>query len=283
MGKKTGRKRHGHYAEEAALHEIIGLKRRARKGYKDREGNPKPTPYAVIAFELNKEGYRTQTGKLWYGRIVKIILDRMANPAEEKQKRPTKRQLASTDYLSAAEIEKCRQACSGQNAVIFETLLRTGLRASELCSLEVRDLGLADEKRQIDVRRGKGCKMRAVFVGREICEILQAYIGPAAELTEAPLFWNERGRRLTYKNLLDRIKKIGWSADVKWVRPHKLRHSFSVISYNYKYNLEFLKDQLGHSSISTTAIYAKTQNKKKLQEMEDTDGLFGSPKPAVDC
>lgn len=282
MKKKVGRKPHGFYEDERAVHEIILLKRRARKGVQDRDGEPMPTPYAVIARELNTENYLTQTGKPWYGRLVCRILERIKKREKpegepEKPKRPEKTQLKSTDYLSDEELERFRIACDGQTLVILETLVRTGLRASELCALKVQDLALAKEKRQIDVIDGKGGKDRAVFVGSGVCEILEAHIPPGAK-PEDPVFVNEWGRQLTYKNLWDRIKKAKKKSGLEWVTVHKFRHTFSMISYNYKYDLEGLKQQLGHASIRTTSIYAKSASKKRLADMENMDGLFDKKK-----
>jgi len=294
--KKVGRKPHGYFRDERAVHEIILLKRRARKGVVDREGNPKPTPYAVIARELNDQGHRTQAEKLWYGRLVCRILARIEK-GKDQPKRRQKNQLESRDFLSDEEIAMCRAVYKGQEVMLFETLLRTGLRASELCSLQVRDLGIYRGKSQIDVREGKGCKSRTVFVGPEIGVMLRRHAvrGTDKENIEGyswdqriernqkrPVFSNSEHKPITYSNLYYRIKSIARRSGVLHLHPHALRHTFARTLYNYKNNIQYVQEQLGHSSVSTTAIYAKTGDSKKLQEMEAVDNLF-SPRaePAV--
>lgn len=283
MSKKVGRKAHGFFQDERAIHEIILLKRRARKGFRDRDGDPMPTPYAVIARELNKEGYRTQSDKPWYGRLVCRILKRLEK-GDVKSKRRKKSQLESRDYLTNEEIAMCRAVYRGPEGLLFETLLRTGLRASELCALEVRDLGIYRGKNQIDVREGKGCKSRTVFLGPQIRVALNNHVSYRAGITSAtgagnrPVFENQAKKRIAYSNLYYRIKSIGRRARLDHLHPHALRHTFARTLYNYKNNLEHVQQQLGHASISTTVIYAKTATDKRLQEMEEVDDLF-SPKP----
>lgn len=286
---KVGRKAHGYYDDERAIHDVILLKRRARKGNHDGGGNPQPTSYAQIARELDNEGYRTQTGKRWYGRLVRRIIDRIEKGKENSEpKRRQKNQLESRDFLTDEEIQMCRAVYKGPEVILFETLLRTGLRASELCALEVRDIGIYRGKQQVDVREGKGCKSRTVFIGPVIRDLLKHHTGGRAGLTispgvdKRPVFENRENKRITYSSLYYRIKSIAHRSGVEHLHPHALRHTYARTLYNYKNNLEYVQQQLGHASISTTVIYAKTYDDKKLAEMEEVDGLF-APQEKREC
>lgn len=290
--KKTGRKPYGCYPDEQSVIEVIKIKRRARKGSggPDPESEPVPTSATVIARELNAEGvHKTQTGVPWYPNMVKRILARIENAPARKQKKKCrqKKQLETRDFLTAREVELCRRVYTGPEVILFETLLRTGLRRSEICALDIPDLGIYHEKRQIDVRHGKGCKSRTIFLGPAICELLKEHLavrcGRVLEdgrIDRKAVFLNCEGRRLTGSNLYYRIKCIARRANLEALHPHSLRHTFGTFSYNYSNNLEFVKDQLGHTNIATTVIYAKTLNDKKLKEMENLDGVFDGDKAA---
>ena len=154
---------------------------------------------------------------------------------------------------------------------IFEVLLGSGLRASECCALELGDIGIFHGKSQIDVRLGKGAKPRSVGIGPKLKAKLVAYLG-ATRFDEAdketPIFINRKGKQLTYSNLYDRIRKIRERSGVKCLHPHALRHAFGTHLYNYRMDLEYVREQLGHASIATTQIYAKTLTESKIEQMQ---------------
>jgi len=263
MAKKAGRKPYGYYPREPALIEVIRLKARTRKGGKQ------PGPWQIAA-ELNAEGYKSQTGRSWSGQMVKIILNRADVAGKCKRQRRKKTQLESTDYLSREEISLCRAACSDGDSLLFETLLGSGLRAAELCSLNIGDLGIWRGKSQIDVREGKGRKGRSVHIGPKLKSLLAAYLRekrPGAGSRDAA-FLNSSGHRLCYWNLYYCLTQLGKKAGVDGLRPHRLRHTFGTFLYNYKLDLFYVKNQLGHSSVNTTEIYAKTPESSKTEQMK---------------
>jgi site-specific recombinase XerD len=290
-----GRKRYGCYDDERAVIEVIYLKARRRKG-----ADLPPGPW-VIARELNKERYPAPGGGSWHGITVKRILARKDEPPAEagpKKKTVRKEDLSATDYLTARQIEKCRRVVSGTDLVIFETMLGSGLRAAELCALQIGDLGLYGDKKQIDVKRGKGAKSRKILIGDDLFKMLENYYvhrakkyfeqedlpakyhslflnirSHALEYRDVyclvqPLFINKRGLALKYNDLYYLIRQIGKKAGIPGLHPHVLRHTFAVHLYNYKHDLEFVREQLGHASIATTQIYAKTLSDSKLEQMK---------------
>ena len=266
------RKKYGHYVEERSVIEVIKIKRRTRKGAE------RPTSFRRIAAELNGEGYRTQSGRRWYGLMVKIVLERENGAAGRKKPgRAAKTELGVNDYLTAAEVDACRRAADAHEYPIFETLLGSGLRASELCALEIRDLGLTAGKSQIDVCRGKGAKFRTVGIGGRLRRFLVWYVEhvrPAAGPSE-PVFLNRKGRRLAYQNLYYAIKCVRRKSGVRHLHPHSLRHTFGMFLYNYRNNIEHVKKQLGHASIATTEIYAKAFDGNKKEEMAGFERSLG--------
>jgi len=73
-----------------------------------------------------------------------------------------------------------------------------------------------------------------------------------------PIFVNSWGHPLTYKNLYNRIKKIGRIAEIENIKPHRLRHSCATIFLNSKGSAVNLQSHLGHKDFRTTKIYAKS-------------------------
>lgn len=270
---KTGRKYFGFYPDEKSVVEIIKLKSRKRKG------GSKLGPFA-IAKELNAEGYRTQTGRLFRAQTVKDILERGTLFISPKaKKRVKKTSLSIDDYMTAEQIVKCYKVIKNfKHKVIFDLLLGSGLRASELAALQIRDLGVFDGRTEIEVRRGKGAKQRIIIIGSRLAEQLRQYLKMYRKNAgrKEPVFLNSKASGMTYENLYYLIKNIGRRAGIDALHPHAIRHTFATILSNYTENSFFIKDQLGHSSLDTTAIYSKVTTDFKLRKMDLFEELIYS-------
>ena len=268
---KPGRKPFGFYDDESAVIEQLFLKSR-------RKSHGKTMTYKALADSMNRDGYKTQTGKSWYPIAVGRILRKARQPAV-KAKRPKKvkkTHLDSGDFLTKQEVVECRAVLRDSDRVLFEVLLGAGLRASECCALEDKDIGIYGGRSQIDVRRGKGSKQRAVKIGPKLKAILEDYLYLADFSTtkKEPLFFNKRGRQLTYSDLYSRIRKIRTRSGVAALHPHALRHTFGTFLYACKKDLEYCRQQLGHASIATTQIYVNVLSEEKLEQMRGFEGSF---------
>lgn len=149
-----------------------------------------------------------------------------------------------------------------RNAAIIETLLGTGLRVSELCSLVVGDLFLDSGAANVLVRRGKGGKSRLVAVSDQLCSYLQAFLawkrinGEPTDRT-SPLFMSERFAAMT-RSAVHRIWKGTLEAaqlPTRW-GVHATRHSYAVEVYRKTRDLRLTQRLLGHSSPVVTTVYA---------------------------
>lgn len=250
---KPGRKPYGYYRDEQAIVEIIKLKMRTRKGGR------KAGPY-TIAKELNKEHYKPPAGGTWTGQTVTNIIKRIKKEPKKREKRITKTRLGPHDYMNFEELEHCRAILRQSEKVIFETLLATGLRAAEFCDLKIKDIAVEHGKSQVAVRCGKGNKGRSVDIDDDLAELLSGYITkirPFRRVYDA-LFYNKMGKPIKYNDLYYLIKTIGNRSGLKWLTPHKFRHTFGTILYHDKKNLIYVRDQMGHSSVKTTEIYINT-------------------------
>lgn len=160
---------------------------------------------------------------------------------------------------------------------LLELLYATGLRASELVSLNVSDI---DYSEGWVIVFGKGKKERFVPVGSEALSALQAYLDggrptlakradsemQALPWRRQPLFLNKLGTRLTdrsVRRLLDGyVKQL---AILTHVSPHTIRHSFATHLLNKGADLRAVQEMLGHVSLSTTQIYTHV-TKERLRE-----------------
>ena len=166
---------------------------------------------------------------------------------------------------------------------VVNLLLETGLRASELCQLNVEDLPAAHGKKAVWIRNGKGGVERTVYIGprtvkrlKEFCERFRAGARP-----KEPLLLNEGGRRMGYMSIYQKLTRIGSQVGIK-LHPHMLRHTFATRLYAVKKDLRFVQDQLGHADPATTAIYAQTlpeEREATMEEFEDQIRLIGDADP----
>ncbi len=168
-------------------------------------------------------------------------------------------------YLDEDEVEKLLAAPKGDDALglrdkaLLESLYSTGMRASEIVSLNVESLDLKNGTANVV---GKGKKERMVFFGPYAVDAVIAYLRKRSELTgdgghqSGALFVNKFGTRLTSRSLQRIVEKyIAESGLPRNTTPHTLRHSFATHMLNKGADLRLIQELLGHSSISTTQIY----------------------------
>jgi integrase/recombinase XerD len=170
---------------------------------------------------------------------------------------------AKADYA-----RKMKQHRALVDELIVYLLDGSGLRANELCQLNIGDLPCSHGKNVIYVRNGKGSVARAVVINTELVGRLNSYVGKNRRQgkPDEPLLLNERGNRFEYVSLYSKIVRIGRQAGLK-LHPHIFRHTYATRLYGVEHDLYFTQDQLGHASPITTAIYAKTDNESKNKQV----------------
>ncbi len=173
----------------------------------------------------------------------------------------------SLDLITDSELTRLLEATHGttlrslRDRAMLEMLFSTGLRVSELCSLNV-DIDLTREDLSI---RGKGEKVRVVFISPAAKEATQNYLKARKDFEEA-LFINipmsdSIAKKVTPKRLTPRsvqyiMKLYAAKAGItKKVTPHVLRHSFATDLLSNGADLRSVQALLGHASINTTQIY----------------------------
>jgi site-specific recombinase XerD len=158
-----------------------------------------------------------------------------------------------------------------RDRAILELFFSTGLRVSELCSLDRDTINLDRDEFSI---RGKGEKVRLVFLSDSARNAIKTYLAKRGDLNEA-LFSSlseinknrENDQRLTPRSIERIIKKYAIKAGItKKVTPHTLRHSFATDLLQNGADIRSVQMMLGHSSVSTTQIYTHVTD-KQLREI----------------
>lgn len=161
-----------------------------------------------------------------------------------------------------------------RDRAMLELLYGGGLRISELVSLDVGQVSLADGSAII---HGKGSKERLVLFGEPAMRALETYLESARPALQSetgnrksdvrnPLFLNRFGRRLTARSVQTLIKRHALAAGIAAdVHPHLLRHSFATHLLDGGADLRIVQDLLGHSSANTTQIYTHVSQARQAR------------------
>ena len=164
--------------------------------------------------------------------------------------------------LTAPDAE--RDSRGIRDKALLELLYATGMRVTEVVSLEVDDVNLASATVRC---LGKASKERIIPIYPKAVEALETYMERGRvpllkDAQEKALFVNHRGERLTRQGLwliIKRyVKQVGMN---EMVTPHTLRHSFATHMLNGGADLRNVQKLLGHANISTTQIYTQVSTK----------------------
>ena len=191
-------------------------------------------------------------------------------------------------YLTAEELARLRRHAEARALqarergtvgpvrawALLDTLLSSGLRASEIAALRVGDCLLGYGQASLVVRQGKGSKTREVFIAQELKAHLKAFLtwkrANGEEVSgETPVFMGQRGpltRNGVWRVVKGLMKAVG--LDPRYAT-HSCRHTYATHLYRASGgDLEVVQEQLGHASIKTTTLYAKVTKEDKARAAE---------------
>lgn len=234
----------------------------------------------VVAYLMNlqKKGRATSTIsrnlasiRSFYQYITKSKIIE-TDPTSELESPKVEKKLPQ--ILSTKEVEllleqpKCTDLKGYRDKAMLELLYATGIRVSELISLNISD---------INVEAGfikciKGSRERMIPIGSIAIAALQEYLIKSRNFlvqseNEKALFVNVNGKRLTRQGFWKIIKQYKNQAKInKDITPHTLRHSFAAHLLENGADLRSIQEMLGHSDISSTQIYAQIA-KNKIKEI----------------
>lgn len=176
----------------------------------------------------------------------------------------------SLDLISSDDLERLLSAPENtdvkslRDKAILELLFSTGLRVSELCSLN-NDLDISRDEFSV---RGKGEKIRVVFLSGSAKDAVRNYLDKRKDMDEAMFvqFGKNASRakslRLSPRSVERIVKFYAIKAGIsKKVTPHVVRHSFATDLLQNGADLRSVQALLGHANIATTQIYTHVTDK----------------------
>ena len=183
--------------------------------------------------------------------------------------------LEEEEVLDFLELPNPNTPLGRRDQAILETLYATGLRVSELVSLDIDNIDL---NRGFIRCFGKGGKERIVPMGEYAQESIEKYLAVRdyfkPEKDEKALFLNRKGKRITRQGVWLIINRYAKILNLpKKVSPHVFRHTFATHLLSHGADIRVVQELLGHSNISTTQIYTHITSNRLHEVYEKTHPL----------
>jgi site-specific recombinase XerD len=202
--------------------------------------------------------------------FLKFLTKRGHNVISADQIELAKVEQRTIDVITNKELERLFDAPNqekdpenkARGKAVLELLFSTGLRVSELCSLE-RDLDLSVDEMTI---RGKGGKVRIVFLSPDAKKYVKDYLDLRKDMSPA-LFVktglkDKTAEGLTRRSIERLVKKYATIAGIsKKVTPHVIRHCFATNLLSNGADLRSVQALLGHANITTTQVYTHVSDR----------------------
>lgn len=222
--------------------------------------------------------YRHDTGCSWslintqYSGI-KIYFINILNIEWDSNKIPRPRnQKKLPNLLSKQEIKKIIECATlFKHQALLTLLYATGIRISELCNLELKDIH--GDRLQMHVRLGKGYKDRIVNIPKQVLEMLRSYYKRCKP--EIYLFNGQHsGDPISKSAVAAAIRNARHRANIiKPVTAHTFRHCYATHHLEAGTNLVYLQKELGHNNLKTTAKYIRLAQNYRLKVVHPIDSL----------
>ena len=197
-----------------------------------------------------------------------------SNPTDEIDRPKIEKKIP--EFLTLEEVSsllnfEVNNEFEARNKAILELLYSSGLRISELTSLELSNIDLDECLVRV---MGKGSKERIVPLGDYAIDALKEYIyfyRPMLNQNNSSyVFLNNRGGVLSRQFIFKVIKEECIKKGIrKNVSPHTLRHTFATHLLKNGADLRIIQELLGHENLSTTQIYTHLTNDKLKHDYED--------------
>lgn len=160
-----------------------------------------------------------------------------------------------------------------RDKAIIELFISTGIRVSELCHIHKEDISFQDQYLKI---YGKGAKERVIFLGEHVLKALYDYLQEYEKYleTKSYFFINNFYQRLSEQSVRNIINKYTSGFHVT---PHMFRHTFATMLLDQDVDISYIQRILGHSSITTTSIYAYASVQRQKEIM-----LYKNPRRLIE-
>ncbi len=195
--------------------------------------------------------------------------------------------LSEEKYLKLSEVNRLKKACretrylaldksvTARNWFMIELGLNAGLRVEEMHDLKCGDLHIQKDQSSVSVRKGKGNRPRIVRISQGFknkCKKFLIWKTKKGQDTgpDAYLLTSNKGTQLSKRALQKAFKKCIKKAGLPGhYSIHSLRHTYGTYLLKASnYNLRLVQEQLGHSSVRTTQVYASLVNEDVKKAVE---------------
>jgi integrase/recombinase XerD len=253
------------------------------------------TPRAVqeYVFYLSERGCRPRTIRsnvmplrtlfnylIETGEVAESPVHLIRLPKKDAAQRPR----VTEDEL-VAMVAACDRLSPLERAVMAKAvmmiLVTAAVRRCELLGLRVQDV--RSDSGQLVIARGKGGKSRSVFLPEEAMEAVSGWLRLRPPSSHGYLFGVDRGRRLGDQGLnalLDEVRAAAGLRDHSNIMPHAMRHAAATRLLRRGADLRSIQTLLGHSNISTTAMYLHT-DEEQLRTVARLASLRQSTNPEL--
>ena len=205
-------------------------------------------------------------------RIPKNPAQDLENPKPEKRLPKYLSLEESKRLLSISQSEEDRNAV--RNHAIITLFLNCGMRLSELCNINIKDIDFTENRLTVI---GKGNKERTIYLNNACIKAINSYLAerPKVDVKYASrdaLFLSEQKKRISNRTVQyvvkQELKRSG--LDITKYSVHKLRHTAATLMYKYgNVDIRALQELLGHESIATTEIYTHVDNDQIRSAVEN--------------
>lgn len=238
----------------------------------------KPDVQRYLVWRVSEQFSATSTSRFlsaarrFYRFLVRehhIVSDPLIDIKLPKKGRRLPKTLTENDVETLLNAPDTSTALGVRDRAMLEVLYATGLRVTELVSLELSQINLTLGAIRVV---GKGDKERLVPLGAEAIEWIQRYMDKARpDLVKGHslevLFPSQQGRVMTRQTFWHRVKRYAGKIGIdKTLSPHVLRHAFATHLINHGADLRVVQMLLGHSDLSTTQIYTHVAQ-ERLQQL----------------
>lgn len=188
------------------------------------------------------------------------------------------------EIISAIEYKNKKQLVN-RNKLIFEVLMNCGLRISELVNLTVNCIDFTNKK--INIQLSKGKKSRVVYMNDSLVDSIQKWykdrniILSKVDSKSDYVFISEKGKQISvgavrslFEDILEFITVTGEEDKYKEKTLHSFRHSFITLLLNNGIDISTVQKLAGHSSVSTTGLYANSIESSMREASEVMNNLL---------